>query len=108
MAIAQIDQVTQALTGTMVQVIVVCAILVAVVGLPLYWFRLKVEQALICAIRSARARRQTGKSAASANGSVATPDCRDCGALMVKRVARRGSGGGWGVWGWCNYGKGRV
>jgi len=62
MAIAQIDQFTQALTGTMVQVIVVCAILVAVVGLPLYWFRLKVEQALICAIRSARARRQTGKS----------------------------------------------
>jgi len=105
MAIAQIDQFTQALTGTMVQVIVVCAILVAVVGLPLYWFRLKVERALICAIRSARARRQTGKSAASANESVATPHCPDCSALMMKRVARHGSGAGSTFWGCSNYPK---
>ena len=61
MAIAQIDQFSQALTGKIVPVIILGAILVVLVGLPLYWFRLKVERGLIRAIRSARPRRQAAK-----------------------------------------------
>ena len=69
MAIAQLDQFSQALTGRIVQIIVVCAFLVVLVGLPLYWFRLKVERGLIRAIRSAQSKRQMGKSNATANES---------------------------------------
>ena len=58
MAAAQIDQFTEALFGKVESVIIVCAILILVVGIPLYWLRLKAERALIRVIRSARERRQ--------------------------------------------------
>ena len=47
MAAAQIDQFTQALFGKAESVIIVCAILILVVGIPLYWLRLKAERGLI-------------------------------------------------------------
>ena len=64
MAAAQIDQFTQALFGKAESVIIVCAILILVVGIPLYWLRLKAERGLIRVIRSSRNKRQTQKSAA--------------------------------------------
>jgi len=105
MAIAQIDQFSQALTGKIASVLILGAILVMFVGLPLFWFRLKVERGLIRVIRSARARRQTAKSSANANESATTPHCPVCNALMVKRVARRGSDVGSTFWGCSNYPK---
>ena len=54
MAAPQIDQFTQALFGKVESVIIVCAILILVVGTPLYWLRLKLERALIRVIRSVR------------------------------------------------------
>ena len=65
MAALQIDQFTQALFGKAESVIIICAILIVVVGIPLYWLRLKAERALIRVIRSARERRQAQKSAAN-------------------------------------------
>ena len=62
-AATQIDQFTQALFGKVESVIIVCAILILVVGIPLYWLRLKLERTLIRVIRSARERRQMQKSA---------------------------------------------
>jgi hypothetical protein len=47
MAAAQIDQFTQALFGKAESVLIVCAILIVVVGIPLYWLRLKAERGLI-------------------------------------------------------------
>ena len=94
MAAAQIDQFTQALFGKVESVIIVCAILILVVGIPLYWLRLKLERALTGVIRSARARRQAQKSAANTDSSEAVPHCPVCNVLMVKRLARRGVSAG--------------
>jgi len=52
MAALQIDQFTQALFGKAESVIIVCAILTVVVGIPLYWLRLKAERGLIRVIVS--------------------------------------------------------
>ena len=54
MAALQIDQFPQALFGKVESVIIVCAILILVVGIPLYWLRLKLERGLISVIRSSR------------------------------------------------------
>ena len=105
MAATQMDQFTQALFGKVESVIIVSAILILVVGIPLYWLRLKLARAVIRVIRSARSRRKTENSAASATASETVPHCPVCNALMVKRVARRGSGGGSTFWGCTNYPK---
>ena len=55
MAATQIDQFTQALFGQIESVAVVCAILILVVGIPLYCLRLTLERTLIRVIRSAPA-----------------------------------------------------
>jgi len=105
MAAAQFDQFTQALFGKVESVIIVCAILILVVGIPLYWLRLKLERTLIGFIRSSRERRQTQKSAANTNSSERLPHCPVCNALMVKRLARRGVSAGSSFWGCSNYPK---
>src|SRR6058998_1809961 len=94
MLIAQADQFTQALFGKIESVIIVCAILILVVGIPLYWLRLKLERTLIRVIRSARERRQVQKSAANMDSSETVPHCPICNALMVKRLTRRGARSG--------------
>jgi hypothetical protein len=99
MAAPQIDQFTQALFGKVESVIIVCAILILVVGIPLHWLRLKAERALIRVIRSARARRQAQKSAANTDSSETVSHCPICNAQMVKRLARRGSRSGFDVLG---------
>ena len=58
MAAAQIDQFTQALFGKAESVLIVSAILVLVVGIPLYWLRLKAERGLIRVIRASREKRR--------------------------------------------------
>jgi Na+/melibiose symporter-like transporter len=73
MAAPQIDQFTQALFGKVESIIIVCAVLILVVGIPLYWLRLKLECALIRIIRSARQRRQAQKSAANTDSSETVP-----------------------------------
>ena len=108
MAAAQIDQFTEALFGKVESVIIVCAILILVVGIPLYWLRLKAERALIRIIRSARERRQAQKSAANTDSSETVPHCPVCNALMVKRLARRGVSAGSSFWGCSNYPKCRY
>ena len=105
MAAAQIDQFTEALFGKVESVLIVCAILIVVVGIPLYWLRLKAERGLIRVIRSARERRQAQKSAANPDSSETVPHCPDCNALMVKRLARRGVSAGSSFWGCSNYPK---
>ena len=105
MAAAQIDQFTQALFGRAEAVIIVCAILVLVVGMPLYWLRLKAERGLIRVIRSAREKRQTQKTTGNTNSSETVPHCPICNALMVKRLARRGSRTGSTFWGCSEYPK---
>ena len=52
MLIAQNDQFTQALFGKLESVLIVCAILIVVVGIPLHWLRLKAERGLIRVIVS--------------------------------------------------------
>jgi hypothetical protein len=94
MAVPQTEQFTQALFGKIESVLIVCAVLILVVGIPLIWLRLKLERALSRVIRSARERRQTQKSAANTNSSDTAPHCPVCKALMVKRLARRGFGAG--------------
>src|SRR5436309_5513109 len=91
MAAAQIDQFTQALFGKVESVIIVSAILILVVGIPLYWLRLKLERTLIRVIRSARERRQVRKSAANTDSSQTVPHCPICNALDGKEAcaARR-------------------
>jgi hypothetical protein len=69
MATAHLGVFRQLLMGILVLVIILGAILVVLIGLPLYWLRLKLERGLIRAIRSVRARRQTEKSTANANES---------------------------------------
>lgn len=103
MLIAQNDQFTQALFGKAESVLIVCAILIVVVGIPLYWLRLKAERGLIHVIRSARERRQAQKSATNTDSSETVPHCPVCNALMVKRLARRGSGAGATFWGCSKY-----
>jgi Topoisomerase DNA binding C4 zinc finger len=105
MAALQIDQFTQALFGKVESVLIVCAILIVVVGIPLIWLRLKAERALIRVIRSARERRQAQKSAANTDSSETVPHCPVCNALMVKRLARRGVSAGSSFWGCSNYPK---
>ena len=105
MAALQIDQFTQALFGKVESAIIVCAILILVVGIPLYWLRLKAERGLIRVIRSARERRQAQKSAPDATSFETVPHCPICNALMVKRLARRGSRSGSTFWGCSNYPK---
>src|SRR5436309_4147213 len=105
MLIAQADQFTQALFGKIESIIIVCAILILVVGIPLYWLRLKLERALIRVIRSARERRRAQKSAAHTDSSETVPHCPVCNALMVKRLARRGASTGSTFWGCSNYPK---
>src|SRR5262245_60505533 len=105
MLILQVDQFTQALFGKVESVIVVCGILILVIGIPLYWLKLKAEGALIRGIRSARSRRQTKNSTPITNTSETVPHCPICNALMVKRVARRGSLSGSTFWGCSNYPK---
>jgi hypothetical protein len=105
MAAAQIDQFTEALFGKVESVLIVCAILIVVVGIPLYWLRLKAERGLIRVIRSARNRRQSENSAPSSDASETVPHCPVCNALMAKRVARRGSRSGSTFWGCSNYPK---
>jgi hypothetical protein len=90
MLVPQNDQFTQALFGKVESVLVVCAILIVVVGIPLYWLRLKAERGLIRVIRSTRERRQAQKSAANTDSSERVPHCPVCNALMVKRLARLG------------------
>ena len=102
---AQIDQFTQALFGKAESVLIVCAVLIVVVGIPLYWLRLKAERGLIRVIRSARERRQAQKSAANTDSSETVPHCPVCNALMVKRLARRGLSAGSSFWGCSNYPK---
>ena len=104
MPIAQADQFGQ-MFAEVERIIIVCAILIVVVGIPLYWFRLKLERALIGAIRSARGRRQAQKSAAITDSSETVPHCPVCNALMVKRLARRGVSAGLTFWGCSNYPK---
>ena len=94
MLIAQNDQFTQALFGKVESVLIVCAILIVVVGIPLYWLRLKAERGLIRVIRSSRNKRQTEKSAVNTNSSETVPHCPVCNALMVKRLPRRGVSAG--------------
>ena len=94
MAATQLDQFTQALFGSVEAVIIVCAILILVVGIPLYWLRLKAERGLIRLIRSSRNRHQIEKSAPDANSFETVPHCPICNALMVKKLARRGSRSG--------------
>jgi hypothetical protein len=103
MAAAQINQFTEALFGKVESVLVVCAILIVVVGIPLYWLRLKAERGLIRVIRSARERRQAQKCAANTDSSETVPHCPVCNALMVKRLARRGVNAGSSFWGCSNY-----
>ena len=105
MATAQIDQFTQALFGKAELVIIVCAILILVVGIPLYWLRLKAERGLIRVIRSSRNKRQTEKSAINTNSSETVPHCPVCNALMVKRLARRGVSADSNFWDCSNYPK---
>ena len=105
MAVPQIDQFTQALFGKVESVLIVCAILILVIGIPLYWLRLKAERALIRVIRSARERRQAQKSAANTDSFETVPHCPVCNALMVKRLARRGVSAGSSFWGCSNYPK---
>src|SRR5437016_12778573 len=105
MLIAQNDQFTQALFGKVESVLIVCAILIVVVGIPLYWLRLKAERGLIRVIRSARNRSQAQKSAANTDSSETVPHCPVCNALMVKRLARRGLSAGSTFWGCSNYPK---
>ena len=105
MANAQIDQFTQALFGKVESVIIVCAILILVVGIPLYWVRLKLERGLISVIRSSREKHQTQKATTDMNSFETVPHCPICNALMVKRVARRGSRSGSNFWGCSNYPK---
>ena len=105
MLIAQNDQFTQALFGKVESVLIVCAILIVVVGIPLYWLRLKAERGLIRVIRASRNRIQTQKSAANPDSSEIVPHCPVCNALMAKRLARRGSRSGSTFWGCSNYPK---
>src|SRR5262245_54354128 len=96
---------TQALFGKVESVIVVCAILILVVGIPLYWLKLKGEGALIRGIRSVRSGRQPKNSAPITNASETVPHCPICNALMVKRLARGGVSAGSTFWGCSNYPK---
>ena len=105
MAATQIDQFTQALFGKAESVLIVSAILVLVVGIPLYWLRLKAERGLIRVIRASRGRRQAQKSAANTGASQTVPHCPVCNALIVKRLARRGVSAGSSFWGCSNYPK---
>jgi len=73
MLVAQIDQFTQALFGRAEAVIIVCAVLILVVGIPLYWLRLKLERALIRVIRSSREKRQAQKAAVNKNSVETAP-----------------------------------
>src|SRR5438876_4603047 len=98
MAAAQIDQFTQALFGKVESVIIVCAILILVVGIPLYWLSLKLERALIRTIRASRDRRQMQKSAAKINPSETVPHCPVCNELMMRRLARGGASAGSTFW----------
>jgi hypothetical protein len=91
---AQNDQFIQALFGKAESAIIVSAILILVVGIPLYWLRLKAERALIRVIRSSRDKRQAQKSAANTDSFETVPHCPVCNALMVKRFARRGVSAG--------------
>ena len=75
MLVAQVGQFTQALFGKAESVIIVSAILILVVGIPLYWLRLKAERGLIRGIRSARERRQAQKSASNPDSSETAPHC---------------------------------
>ena len=105
MAALQMDQFTQALFGKAESVMIVCAILILVVGIPLYWLRLKAERGLIRVIRSSRNKRQAEKSAINTNSSETVPHCPVYNALMVKRLARRGLNAGSSFWGCSNYPK---
>lgn len=104
MPIAEADQFNQ-MFAQVERIIVVFAILIVVVGIPLYWLRLKLERGLIHVIRSARSRREKQKSLAKTVESEISPHCPVCNALMVKRVARRGSAAGSTFWGCSNYPK---
>jgi hypothetical protein len=104
-AATQIDQFTQALFGKVESVIIVCAILILVVGIPLYWLRLKLERALIRVIRSSRDKRQVQNSVANTEASETVPHCPVCNTSMVKRLARRGVSAGSSFWGCTNYPK---
>ena len=102
---AQNDQFIQALFGKAESAIIVSAVLILVLGIPLYWLRLKAERGLIRVIRSSRNKRQTEKSAINTNSSETVPHCPVCNALMVKRLARRGLNAGSSFWGCSNYPK---
>jgi hypothetical protein len=69
MSIAQADQVFQAFTAKITPIFILGAILILVVGIPLYWFRLKLERALINRIRFARNRRHAEKFTGNMNVS---------------------------------------
>jgi hypothetical protein len=102
---AQTDQFTEALFGKAESVLVVCAVLILVVGIPLYWLRLKAENAIVRGIRSARSRRRPKSSAPITNASETVPHCPVCNALMVKRIAQRGANAGSAFFGCRNYPK---
>jgi len=65
----------------------------------------KLERGLINLIRSARNKRQAQKLAVDTDLSGTVPHCPICNALMVKRVARRGSNAGSAFFGCSNYPK---
>jgi hypothetical protein len=54
----QLDQFMQALMGTTVRFMILCALAVLFIGLALFWLRLKPERKLIDVIRSRRAARE--------------------------------------------------
>ncbi len=104
MPIAQAGQFSQ-MFEQVERIIIGFGILIVVVGIPLYWFRLKLERALIGAIRSARSRREKQKTLTKVVEPDTSPHCPVCNALMVKRLARRGAGAGSTFWGCSNYPK---
>ena len=105
MLIVQTEQFTQALFGKVESVIIVCAVLILVVGIPLYWLRLKAERGLIRVIRASRQKRRPQTSAVSTDSSETIPHCPVCNTLMVKRLSRRGVSAGSSFWGCTNYPK---
>ena len=89
-----LDQFVHELQSTVLPVLILTAIGVVLIGLPLYWLRLKLERKLIKMVRSARAG-QSGQF----------PHCPVCNSVMIKRTARRGANAGSQFWGCPNYPK---
>jgi Topoisomerase DNA binding C4 zinc finger len=97
---AQLDQFIHALEAEAVP-----PLFVAILGVALLGFLFKrLEHALVCAVRSARAR-QAGKIVTNRNvvSAGVVRHCPICHSQMIKRKARRGSRAGQEFWGCPNY-----